>query len=164
MSSSITIRAMKESDLEAVATVHEKAFIRQKHNHEWIECNFRAYPVTLFFVAEESGAIAGFIYWTQKSGFRPQAVLELSQLAVHPDFQKRGVAKNLITQSLALVKEKLLERGATIKHVYVTTRTDNMAQHLYKKTLGAEPAAVIKDLFSFDEMFLIARNIDNAEI
>lgn len=35
-------------------------------------------------------------------------------------------------------------------------RADNKAQELYKKTLGAEVVSVIKNLYSADEVIMIA--------
>ena len=86
-------------------------------------------------------------------------MLELEQLAVHPDARGKGVARQLIRESLPMVKTKLEERDAVIKHVLISTRTDNFAQKLYKETLGAEPEYIIKNLYSADEVFMIARNI-----
>jgi hypothetical protein len=40
----------------------------------------------------------------------------------------------------------------------VTTRADNDAQALYRTTLGAEVEAVIKNLYSADEVFMAARH------
>lgn len=44
-----------------------------------------------------------------------------------------------------------------MKCILVSTRTDNAAQKLYKKALGAEEAVVIKDLYSHDEVIMISR-------
>jgi len=54
----------------------------------------------------------------------------------------------------------LKKRNARIKSIMVTARTDNQAQALYRRLLRAEPQAVIKDLYSADEMILLARNIE----
>ena len=64
----------------------------------------------------------------------------------------------LISESLKMIKEELSQRDATIKHVLVSTRTDNEAQKLYKKVLNAQPEVVISNLFSADEVLMIARN------
>ena len=50
--------------------------------------------------------------------------------------------------------EKHLE---TLKAVVVTTRADNAAQKLYRKTLGAEVEATIASLYSGDEVLMVAR-------
>ena len=156
----MNIRQMMAHDINPVAEVHKAAFVRQTMSQEWIRCNFSAYPRMLLFIAEEGCVIAGYIHWTQKSGFRRAVVLELEQLAVHPDFRRRGIGELLITVSLPLVRTHLADRGATLKHIIVTTRADNYAQKLYKKTLNVETEATIADLYSADEVFMIRRNID----
>ena len=156
----MNVRQMTIQDIHPVAEVHKAAFVRQTMSRDWIQCNFNAYPRMQLFVAEEEGVIAGYIHWTQRSGFRPTVVLELEQLAVHPDFQGQGIGRQLITESLPLVRAQLTQRGATLKHIIVTTRADNYAQKLYQKTLGVETEATISDLYSADEVFMIRRNID----
>lgn len=153
------IRAIKNSDIDAVAAVHQAAFARQNYSNEWIRCNVAAYPKMQFFVAESNGEIRGFIHWTQKSGFREQVVLELEQIAVHPNFHGQGIGTSLIRDSLPLVKAQLAQRGATLKHIIVTTRADNDAQRLYRKELGAEIEATITNLYSADEVFMVARYV-----
>ena len=155
------VRAMSQEDCPAVARVYEVCFIRQQNHLDWIQCNYAACPRMLYYVAENELGIQGYIHWTQKSGFRAEVVLELEQLAVHPDAQGKGIAKQLIRESLPLVKTKLQERDAVIKHILVSTRTDNFAQRLYQQTLGAEPEYIIKNLYSADEVFMIARNMED---
>lgn len=159
----VIIRKMIDEDIEQVALVHQRAFPRQHDNRTWIECNYRAYPRMRYFVAETEGQIVGLIHWTEKSGFRPEAVLELEQLAVDPDFQGQGVGKQLILRSLPQVNRCIRERGARLKHIFVNTRADNFAQKLYRNTLGAEIEATIKALFSGDEVYMIARNFEESE-
>jgi ribosomal protein S18 acetylase RimI-like enzyme len=151
---------MKKDDLAAAAQVHQTAFARQQSSYEWLQCNLNAYPRFLNFVAESNGEIAGYIIWGQKSGFRSQVVLELEQLAVSANYQGQGIARSLINKSLPLVKEQLLLKGSTIKHILVTTRADNFAQQLYKSTLGAQVETTISNLYSADEVLMIARNVD----
>lgn len=156
----MNIRLYENKDLSETAEVHKAAFIRQEMSYEWIECNSKAYPKSQIFVAENKiQKIVGFIHWCQKSGFRPEVVLELEQLAVHPTYQGKGIGTQLIAESLPQIKEHLKTRNAEIKHVVVTTRADNFAQKLYKKTLNAEIEATIGNLYSADEVFMISRNI-----
>ncbi|WP_299661847.1 GNAT family N-acetyltransferase [uncultured Psychromonas sp.] len=154
------VRLMEKTDLENVAEIHRLTFVRQQNSLQWIQCNFNAFPRFLNFVAEKEGKILGYIIWIQKSGFRPQAVIELEQLAVSPNFQNQGVGRQLITESLALVNNHLSLNGSTLKHIIVTTRADNFAQQLYKSTLGAEIETTITNLYSDDEVLMIARNVN----
>jgi len=156
----LEIRSMNREDIAAVAAVHESAFPRQTCSKEWIQCNFSAFPRMQFFVADSNNEILGFIHWSQKSGFRKAVVMELEQIAVAPEVQGRGIAERLITGSLPIVRKKLAERGAILKNLFVTTRADNKAQQLYRKVLGAKVEATIRDLYSADEVLMVARDIE----
>jgi ribosomal protein S18 acetylase RimI-like enzyme len=145
---------------KAVAEIHKKAFQRQQESKKWITSNFHAYPRMQCYIASKVDSILGYILWTQKSGFRSEVVLELDQIAVLPSEQGKGIGSKLIEGTLPMVRRQLSERTASIKHIIVTTRADNTAQRLYRKTLGAEAECVIKDLYSHDEVIMIARNVD----
>jgi len=151
---------MTEQDIEQAAQVHASAFPRQTFSKDWITCGFRAFPKIQFFVAEQQGQIAGVAFWTEKSGFRKEAIVELEQIAVHPSMQGQGIGMALIQQSLPAVAAKVAERGATVKHLLVNTRADNYAQQLYKKAMGAVPAARISGMFPVDEVYMIAKDVD----
>jgi predicted N-acetyltransferase YhbS len=81
----IIIREMVEDDISSVAQVHRQAFSRQRDSEKWITCNFRAAPRMQCYVAVDGSAIVGYVHWTQKNGFREEAVLELEQIAVLPE-------------------------------------------------------------------------------
>ncbi|PML49316.1 3-oxoacyl-ACP synthase [Vibrio lentus] len=150
---------MTEADLDGAALVHKATFVRQQYSRNWLQCNLNAAPRFLNFVAESEGQVVGYIIWVQKSGFRPEAVLELEQLAVLPSAQGQRLGKTLILDSLSQVKQYLADQGSTLKHVLVTTRADNFAQKLYQSTLGAEVETTISNLYSADEVLMIARNV-----
>jgi len=152
------IRALTEADLPAAAEVHAQAFPRQRYSYSWVECNARAYPRMRYFVADEANRICGFVLWSEKSGFRDEAVLELEQIAVLPSCQGRGIGEARIRKSLLIVANHLSERTAQLKAVLVTTRADNDAQRLYKNALGTEVETVIANLYSADEVVMIARD------
>ena len=52
-----------------------------------------------------SDKTVGYIFWAQKSGFREEVILELDQIAIHPDFQGLGLSKKLIIDSLKDVEK-----------------------------------------------------------
>jgi ribosomal protein S18 acetylase RimI-like enzyme len=151
----LEIRAYREGDLDPVAAVHAASFPRQLRSRDWIAASARAYPKTRIYVADAEGGVVGFAMWTEKSGFRAQPVLELEQIAVTPQHRRRGIAQALIRRSLAEVRNEL----HTLKAVVVTTRADNAAQELYRKTLGAEVEATIASLYSGDEVLMVARRL-----
>ncbi len=127
---------------------------------EWITCNFNAYPRIMIYVAvNEKNKIVGYIQLLQKSGFRKETVIELEQIAVLPAFQGKKIGTELINRSLESVKKYLKSQNSILKAVMVTTRSDNHVQHLYEKTLGAITSATIQNLYSADEVIMVARYI-----
>ena len=154
----MNIRPMT-ADIGAVADIHADVFPRQVMSREWIAANFSAFPRMQYFVAEQDGIIFGFVHWSQKSGFRRQVVLELEQIGVSPKRQGKGVGKALIERSLPVIRRRLAERGATVRHLIVATGADNRAQQLYRRVLGVEVEATIADLYSADEVLMVRRNL-----
>jgi ribosomal protein S18 acetylase RimI-like enzyme len=147
----------KTTDLAAIAAVHAACFERQQRSKDWIACQLSAFPSKRVFKFVEGAQIVGYAIWSEKSGFRSQAVVELEQVGVTPDKRGAGIASVLITQSLAALKGAIAERGACIRAVMVTTRADNTAQCLYRKTLGAEIVATLPKLFGVaDEVIMLA--------
>lgn len=156
------VRKMKEDDIDDVAKIYRECFHGMKdidEIKEWIFLKYISYPVNRYYVIEEDD-IKGYILWIELGGFRKEAVIELEQIAVTPEAQGKGLGSMLIKESLRDVIREIDARGSTLKLVKVTTGTDNKAQILYKKTLNANPAAVIPDMFRGDEVILIARSND----
>lgn len=156
----VIILRMHEDDINAVAKVHSEQFPRQKDSIKWISCNFAAFPRILMFVArDEKDKVIGYIQWIQKSGFRQQSVIELEQIAVLKSQQHKGIGTLLIQKSLRYVKEYLADTNSNLKAILISTRTDNLAKSLYEKVLKAKEIAVIKDLYSHDEVIMLADDV-----
>lgn len=151
---------MHEDDIKAVSKIHAQQFPRQKDSVRWISCNFAAFPRILMFVArDEKDKVVGYIQWIQKSGFRQQSVFELEQIAVLKNYQHKGIGTLLIEKSLEYIKEYLADTNSNLKAILVSTRTDNLAKSLYEKVLKAKEIAVIKDLYSHDEVIMLAKDV-----
>ena len=150
----------KKEDIAAIARIASQCFSGMKDLKKarlWITCNFKAFPRARYFVAKDGAKIIGYILWLEKGGFRKEAALELEQIAVEPARQGQGVATKMINDSLASIKKELKKQGRQLKLVEATTGTDNKAQELYKKTLGARPECVLKNFFRGDEVIMISR-------
>jgi len=164
---SIVVRQMRNNDIGQVADIYLKCFrgmSKPSEVRKWIKLRQASYPVGQFFVGALGKKIVGYILWLELGGFRKDAVIELDQIAVAPDYQGRGFGKTIIKESLKAVSSYLKKRGSTLKLVKVTTGTTNEAQKLYKDTLNAQPVAIIPDFFRSDEVIMIARNADLADL
>ncbi len=156
---------MRDKDINRVADVYLKCFrgmTKSADAKKWIKARHNSYPAAQFFVGAFGSKIVGYILWIELGGFRKEAVIELDQIAVSPDYQGKGFGKTIIKESLKSVSSYIKKRGSTLKLVKVTTGTTNEAQKLYKDTLHAEPVAIIPDFFRSDEVIMIARNADLA--
>ncbi|QIL70158.1 GNAT family N-acetyltransferase [Diaphorobacter sp. HDW4B] len=151
------IRKACTSDISVIAQVHHASFPRQGDSERWVSCTLAAEPRFLVFVGMLDGSAVGYIFWSQKSGFRAEVVLELDQIAILPECRGKGLAERLIRESLHSIETALLSEGRKLKATLVSTREDNQAQLLYAKALGAKPVARIADLYSAAEVILLAR-------
>lgn len=153
------VRKAHQNDLTDIAEIHHKSFIRQADSKQWIASTLAAYP-RFFCHVIVSDKTVGYIFWVQKSGFREEVILELDQIAIHPDFQGLGLSKKLIIDSLKDVESELLQRNQKIKSVLVTTGVNNFARKIYEDLLRAQEVAIISDLYSAPEVYLKANRKD----
>jgi ribosomal protein S18 acetylase RimI-like enzyme len=144
-------------DIAKIASENFSGLKDIKKAERWIACNFSAAPRMQYFVAVSNGSVSGFILWVEKGGFRKQSVWELEQIAVGKNFQGQGVGTELIEKSLAEIRKYLEKRGSEMKIVEVTTSTENRAQKLYQRTLGAQVECTVKNFFEGDEVVMVAR-------
>lgn len=154
------VRHASPSDAESIAAIHREAFPRQGESEAWVKATLAAAPRMLAFVLELGGTVVGYIFWAQKSGIRPAAVVELDQVAVVTKLRRTGLGEMLIRESLALVVRELSRTGQSIKTILVSTRADNEAQRLYARVLGAKVVSTIDGLYSGAEVLMLAEGPD----
>lgn len=156
----VTVRRATSQDLAAIAQIGSQAFSGLRPEPQalaWVEACFRSSPRMEYWVADGPSGVVGYILWVEKGGFRPQAVVELEQIAVRNDRRRQGIGARLIRASLAGVEQRLRARGATLKLIEVTTGSEQRALEFYREVLGAEPVAEIPDYFRGTEFVLVAR-------
>ncbi len=152
--------------LNELVSIHKTCFPDDARNPEDRKGIFKAWnnpPIMRYWVAKKAGNVVSYIRWVEHGGVRPEAVIELEQIAVHPHYQRHGIAKQLIKTSIEEIQHDLQLDERTIKLVYVMTGNDNYAQELYRETLGAEIAAEIPSFYEDDktnenEVVMISRS------
>ena len=158
--SSVSVRVATREDLAVIAEIGSEAFSGLRPGEQgqtWVKATFASAPRMEYWVAEDSSGIVGYVLWTEKGGFRSNAVIELEQIAVRRDRRGRGVGRQLVRTSLEGVEERLARRGSALKLIEVTTGSEQHAREFYRDVLGAEVVAEIPDYFRGTEYVMIAR-------
>ncbi|HEY7797652.1 MAG TPA: GNAT family N-acetyltransferase [Hyphomonadaceae bacterium] len=103
------LRPARPGDIEAVYAIYMHASVIPWLAHDPMDLDaFRAVFAKLlagenFFVEERDGVVAGFYRITRYEG-RASHVAELGTFAVHPDWQGRGLAREMIAEAVATLK------------------------------------------------------------
>lgn len=132
----ITIREMNLNDVDRVCVLEEMAFSMPWHKESFIEMIEN--KDALYLVADDENA--GVIGCCGVRSIVGEG--DISNVVVHPDFRKKGVAYDMLTQ--------LLSRGEKdfgIKEFTLEVRLSNMsAIHLYEK-LGFASEGIRKNFY-----------------
>ncbi|MBM3206568.1 MAG: GNAT family N-acetyltransferase [Candidatus Staskawiczbacteria bacterium] len=146
----------KTGDFEAVVAIAQESFSGMKNKinaTRWLCANLAARPRMQYYIAKYNGIVAGYILWVEHGGFRPEAYLELEQIAVKESFRGKGVGSILIKSSFQNIKKDIEESDRKIKTVKITTGKDNVrAQVLYEKTLGAKIENIVKSPYRNEDI------------
>ncbi len=124
--STLEIRPMRLTDLEAVVTLDRLSFTLP-----WSERSFRyeltENPAARAWVAEKEEQVVGMLLlWLIVDE------VHIATLAVHPEHRQQGIARRLLLQAL----RSAWEEGA--RQAFLEVRVSNLAaQHLYRQ-LGFE--------------------------
>jgi len=132
----ITIREMSLEDVDLVCVLEEMAFSMPWHKESFIEMIENKDALYLVADDEERGVVAC-------CGVRSiVGEGDISNVVVHPDFRKKGIAYDMLTQ--------LISRGEKdfgIKEFTLEVRLSNMgAIHLYEK-LGFVSEGIRKNFY-----------------
>lgn len=132
----ITIREMNLDDVDRVCVLEEMAFSMPWHKESFIEMIEN--KDALYLVADDGNA--GVIGCCGVRSIVGEG--DISNVVVHPDFRKKGIAYDMLTQ--------LLSRGEKdfgIKEFTLEVRLSNMsAIHLYEK-LGFASEGIRKNFY-----------------
>ncbi len=156
----VEVRPATERDLEGIALVGSESFSGMRPLPvavRWVRACWGAAPRMRYWIAERQRETLGYILWMEKGGFRPEAVVELEQIAVRPVRREHGIGSELVRRSFEALSRSIEEDGRRVRVIEVTTGSEQGAVEFYRRTLGAEVVAKIPGLFRGDEFVLIAR-------
>ena len=122
LSQSVTIREMKESDLEEILAIEKVSFA-----DPWSRRLFKetlSFPHSVNFVLQgATAAVLGYINF-----YLIGEEAHMLNLAIHPDWRKKGLASQLLNHAIDFLKQR---RAA---HFFLEVREGNLeAIRLYSK-------------------------------
>lgn len=148
-----TIRSMRPGDLDSVVQLDARVFGESRHDYfaRRLTALDKRIPVshTIALVAEEDGAVVGFVMATLTNGefgFSEITVL-MDSIAVHPGRQRHGIGQQL---TKALIAESAA-RGAHDVYTLVNWKSWDMLKFFDSMQ------------FSLAQTILLRRSIDETE-
>jgi ribosomal protein S18 acetylase RimI-like enzyme len=154
------IRPATSSDIAGIAGINRLSFSGNKPEgmaEKWVTSHLNQGDAYHYFVDETDGKIVGYIGWEIKGGFaRAVPVIELEQLAVHPDTRGQGLGRKLIEETFVLMKQwvKTAQPEATKLKVFVLTKKDNVAAQAIYKTICPDPIEHTRNIYGSDEVVM----------
>lgn len=153
----MTIRQANKSNINGISKVYAVCFPREVNHEIWVTSCFNSYPKSVYYVCMDNNDTQGYILWSVRNGFRANAIIELEQLAVHPEQAGHGIGRKLISESFKLFKSHVAGLGLDVGSVMVTTSEGNYAEKLYKSTLGVTRNGIIEGYGSGNELVLFKK-------
>jgi len=148
---------MNAADLNITTQIHAQVFPARSDGRQPLAASLSAGAEVMPFVLQLRGQVEGYVIW-RRINEDGGAVLQLEQIAIHPDYQHQGLGAQLIRQSLAQVRAQLERQQSVLRHIVVTTQADRRAQRFYRRVLGAKVEATLSKLYAAGEVVMIARN------
>ena len=97
-----------------------------------------------YIVADDNGKIAGIVTWAAHRLPKHQ-LCELDRIAVLPEYQGKGVAKNLLNALFKDAKEYYKKHGQKLRKLYLLTHDHNKRAHRFYEKVGFKHETTLKE-------------------
>ena len=97
-----------------------------------------------YIVADDNGRIAGIVTWAVH-GLPKHQLCELDRIAVLPEYQGKGVAKNLLNALVKDAKEYYKKHGQKLRKLYLLTHDHNKRAHRFYEKAGFRHETTLKE-------------------
>ena len=129
------IREAHNQDIDQLVAIEELCY-DQPWSREAFEEEIEREDVGIGMVAEDEGLVVGFL-----TGMAVVDEFHMHNLAVHPDYRGRGVARGLIKAAESLCRQREFRR------ILLEVREDNQAARNLYLGLGFEAAGTREDYY-----------------
>jgi len=139
----LSIRIMKKEDIDAIVDIDARIMGERRPEYYERKCKLAmdvSYQMVTSLVAVYEDKVIGFVMGNVYLGEFgiPEPTAALDTFGVHPDYQKQGVAVELIKQFIANVKK------AQIEYVYGLVDWNNWNMLKFLEKTGFTPSKAVK--------------------
>jgi ribosomal-protein-alanine N-acetyltransferase len=131
----VHVRWMVRRDFAQVLAIEETCFEFPWTEQEFLQC-LQQKPNCLGIVAEHEGRVVGFVIYET-----PKSRLFITNIAVDPEFQRHGIARQMIQK---LVSKMIYQRRHKIA---IEIRETNLPALLCFRSLGFKSATILKNFY-----------------
>ncbi|MBW1903012.1 MAG: GNAT family N-acetyltransferase [Deltaproteobacteria bacterium] len=141
--SKLTIRLMKREDVGAIVEIDEKVLGERRPDYYERKCDAvldASNQMVTSLVAVYDKKVVGFIMGNVYLGEFgiPEATASLDTIGVHPDYQKQGVALELISQFISNVKK------AQVEYIYALVNWNDWDMLKFLEKSNFVPSRAVK--------------------
>ena len=139
----LSIRIMKKEDIDAIVDIDARIMGERRPDYYERKCKLAmdvSYQMVTSLVAVYEDKVIGFVMGNVYLGEFgiPEPTAALDTFGVHPDYQKQGVAVELIKQFIANLKK------AQIEYVYGLVDWNNWNMLKFLEKIGFAPSKAVK--------------------
>jgi len=156
----VNVRWMIKKDINRVLDIEEESFEFPWSINDFFEC--LNHKKNLALVAEHDGQVIGFMIINRFAFIdrHIEFIIHLLNFAVHPDWRKRGVGKQMISELIAD-----LPKRPGLKKIIAKVREKNLDAQLFLKKLKFRAVRIIHDCYEEcpEEDVYVMRYLDKSD-
>jgi|TARA_Y100000310_G_scaffold336578_1_gene421519 ribosomal protein S18 acetylase RimI-like enzyme len=146
----MNLRKANLNDKEGIANVLKESYnIESPEEGEKVFEEERAKSYN-YIVAKQDEKIVGIVTWLVH-GLPKHQLIELDRIAVLPEFQGKGVAKELLNSLIKEAKEFFKKHNSKLRKLYLLCHADNERAHKFYTKMGFEHETTLKEHYYKDK-------------
>ena len=113
-----------------------------------------------YIVAEDDGKIVGIVTWIMH-GLPKHMLCELDRIAVLPEFQGKGIARELFNKLVEDANNEYKKQCYKLRKLYILTHADNKRAQTFYEKMGCKHETTLKSHYYKDkDEFVYSRFFD----
>ncbi len=103
-----------------------------------------------YIVVEENEKILGIVTWLMH-GLPKHGLCELDRIAVLPEYQRKGIARELFNKLIEESSSEYKKHGSKLRKLYILTHADNKRAQTFYEKMGCKHETTLKKHYYYDK-------------